>query len=449
MRAIHLTVLVLVLWTDLSGGRTGVPSSPCPQLFQYYRRADDQIYGVLFIDNQRSSVYDLEINMTIPIQTKNNIEIRRITDNTQIQLGSSIEYQVHFPYQESVPRLTSIFFNGNLLCYGPRDEAPIVTSLSRRNILRVGPVDKLSARPPPSPNPSFNNPFINNFNNFNLNTVPPPSEPPVLETNINIPGSQCGETIGYQPLIFSGKPTHSGEFPWLVAMFYLAEKAYAFRCSGSLVSERHVVTAAHCLKMPDKAISTEEVLMVLGKHNLKNWAAKSTIVSASRFIIHPDYKTVGDADIAVIVLERTVQYSPTIKPLCLWEENTGLDSIIGHDGIVTGWGRDESGKDTVDEPLQIKIPVVSQETCLRSDSRFFKITSSRTFCAGRRDGAIPCTGDSGGPFFMQRNGRWVLRGVVSAALVNSETRLCDSSNYVVFSDVPKYRKWLNKAMELL
>lgn len=51
--------------------------------------------------------------------------------------------------------------------------------------------------------------------------------------------------------------------------------------------------------------------------------------------------------------------------------------------FILGWGRDEDDNTFVDEPKQIEMPVVSQEDCLRSDDRFLKLTSNRTFCAGQ------------------------------------------------------------------
>lgn len=55
---------------------------------------------------------------------------------------------------------------------------------------------------------------------------------------------------------------------------------------------------------------------------------------------------------------------------------------MGKDGTIVGWGKDEHGNQFVEEPKQLKVPIVSHEGCLRSDERFLKLTSNRTFCAG-------------------------------------------------------------------
>lgn len=64
---------------------------------------------------------------------------------------------------------------------------------------------------------------------------------------INIPReftSDCGKPDAVQSLVVNGIPTRSGEYPWLVALIYYndAKREYQFRCSGSLVSKRFVIT---------------------------------------------------------------------------------------------------------------------------------------------------------------------------------------------------------------
>ena len=42
--------------------------------------------------------------------------------------------------------------------------------------------------------------------------------------------------------IYNGVPALDGEFPYQVSLF----SGEYFRCSGTLITERHVLTAAHC-----------------------------------------------------------------------------------------------------------------------------------------------------------------------------------------------------------
>lgn len=52
----------------------------------------------------------------------------------------------------------------------------------------------------------------------------------------------CG--IGRKTRIIGGNVTSVYEYPWIVSMF----KENAFYCAGSLITRKHVLTAAHCLQ---------------------------------------------------------------------------------------------------------------------------------------------------------------------------------------------------------
>jgi hypothetical protein len=53
---------------------------------------------------------------------------------------------------------------------------------------------------------------------------------------------------------------------------------------------------------------------------------------------------------------------------------------------VAGWGLDENGN-TAQKLKMVKMPVVTQETCLWSHTTFFsQFTSNTTFCAGYLNG---------------------------------------------------------------
>lgn len=62
--------------------------------------------------------------------------------------------------------------------------------------------------------------------------------------------------------------------------------------------------------------------------------------------------------------------------------------------------------------------------------------------SGSRNGIGPCNGDSGSGLIINRNGQWMLRGIVSMSISDSYSRTCDLKNYVVFTDASKFLSWL-------
>lgn len=118
--------------------------------------------------------------------------------------------------------------------------------------------------------------------------------------------------------------------------------------------------------------------------------------------------------------------------------------IVGQTGTVAGWGADEGGRTFTPIPKKVSANIVSDGECLRSSEAYSMLTSPRTFCAGNRDGSGPCMGDSGSGLMLNRNGRWYLRGVVSAG--QTKQQKCNLLEYVVFCDTAKHLSWITSNM---
>jgi serine protease 56 len=55
----------------------------------------------------------------------------------------------------------------------------------------------------------------------------------------------CGLATKQFPKITGGRPADPGEWPWMVALLSRQPRTSAY-CGGVLVTDRHVLTAAHC-----------------------------------------------------------------------------------------------------------------------------------------------------------------------------------------------------------
>jgi secreted trypsin-like serine protease len=240
----------------------------------------------------------------------------------------------------------------------------------------------------------------------------------------------------------------------LAAYYHNGPGDNGFICGGSLISTKLIVTAAHCVHYKKDPIirKAEDALFYIGKHNLESLAEKNYIVSSvNQFIIHPswDYKDDRyDADIAMVVLTKTISFSKFIQPICLWTTTNSYDDLIGNRGVVAGWGKTEFNAVSTSAPKYSELPVVNEATCLRSNKAFIELTSDRTFCAGNKiEGTGPCSGDSGGGFAVKNGEKWFLRGVVSSALYDSVLATCDTKNFAVFTDTTKFTRWMQEFIQ--
>ncbi|XP_029163174.1 serine protease gd-like isoform X2 [Nylanderia fulva] len=345
----------------------------------------------------------------------------------------------------------------------PSNQPVIILRPPNRPVITQPPIKKPTTASPTIVSLSdgiANNIFLNphkqqsnnnqNNNNNNQNNNNNNNQPPQQSNNNN--NNECGistNTSNVNLLIAKGMKTTPGQWPWLVALF-VVKISYEFQCAGSILTNKHIITAAHCFKLDAQTnIPPSAMVVSLGRYRLRDFhEAGSVNKEIERYTIHPNYlhQETGDSDLAILVLRNPVEFSPRIRPACIWNGPIDLQSAVNKIGYVVGWGRDEFGHPHLAEPRMALVPIVSQEVCLWSDSRFVSFTSNRTFCAGTLDGTGPCNGDSGSGLVIydSTTGRYQLRGIVSRSLYDRDRMTCDLSQYVVFVDVAKYLPWIQQ-----
>lgn len=76
------------------------------------------------------------------------------------------------------------------------------------------------------------------------------------------PETGCGYSNVTHRRIVGGTPAKLGSFPWMALIGYSNDLGEtSFKCGGSLITKKHVLTAAHCLKSDLSSVR-------LGEHNL-------------------------------------------------------------------------------------------------------------------------------------------------------------------------------------
>ena len=180
-------------------------------------------------------------------------------------------------------------------------------------------------------------------------------------------------------------------------------------CGGSLVSDKHVITAAYCTNNQQPS----DIFVSLGD----SWKfvrneSESITIPVKAIKQHPDYNSQNvDNDISLLELEEAVDLfsSPLIKPICLPSSGTTYN---GEQATVSGWGTLDSG-----EPSPANLHGVSVDIYADCGSMTSSMTDSM-ICAGDivNGGKDSCQGDSGGPLFVsdsENGGGQTLAGVVS------------------------------------
>ncbi|XP_063375042.1 transmembrane protease serine 9-like [Cydia amplana] len=223
----------------------------------------------------------------------------------------------------------------------------------------------------------------------------------------------CGKhaEVGGSP---AGKPAGLSQYPWLVHLTVkLQDKMIG--CGGSLISTRHVITAAHCV---DFQISNyEDVSVYLAEYNTRTYpndcvgrqCVKNMVIHPDKIFKHNRYNRHAlHNDIALMRLSSAAPYTDYIRPICVPRFNINSAKYQGTPLAVAGWGQTEYG-----QPSSIKLHTqVAQVPPNKCRQHYPDITEGQ-LCAAGRSGQDTCMGDSGGPIMMERDGTFYLVGLVS------------------------------------
>ncbi|XP_050711548.1 chymotrypsinogen A-like [Eriocheir sinensis] len=247
----------------------------------------------------------------------------------------------------------------------------------------------------------------------------------------------CGEASGVR--VVNGEDTSPGEWPWLAALGFRNGNTFRAGCGGTLITRKHVLTAAHCFAKPEFAPK----VVRLGDYNLVRTDDTTTPPQDFNIKEHRDggYNAVSqENDISIVILDGEARFNDFVQPACLPYNVPG--DFTGKSLVVTGWGRTEhSNLQTPSIPLKALVPLKDRASCAQDYKRLPQIViDRRTMCAG--DGTTDaCVGDSGGPlnYLDLTTGKYSVVGVVSFGVG------CARKEFPgVYTDVRSFLGWIEQ-----
>jgi len=268
--------------------------------------------------------------------------------------------------------------------------------------------------------------------------------------NVTVAGlGECGISVRELPKVVGGREAPVSAFPWQAAIGYRDDRTgeIKYLCGGTLISRRHILTAAHCV------VGDNLETVRLGEHDLASNedSAHPEEYQVVERIMHSGYSPRSFSnDIALLALDRDVEYREDVAPICLPLLSAVVESrrFVGTTPFVAGWGATRFRGPTSNTLQYAGLQVMSNKECGRrfGDFRGVEITESKLCTFDLSLTRDACQGDSGGPLMgvvgapgdgtgLDR-ARWFQIGIVSFGYK------CADRFPGVYTRVSQYSGWI-------
>nr|XP_049703856.1 serine protease snake-like [Helicoverpa armigera] len=249
----------------------------------------------------------------------------------------------------------------------------------------------------------------------------------------------------YQPLppISFGFDAQRSQFPHMALLGYGEElKTAQWLCGGSVISERYILTAAHCISSPTAGPVRYIAVGMLRRSDPPAFWRRHHVRS---IVPHPEYAPPHKYhDIALLETDTDIQFDSSVLPACLHSEPNPAAAAE-----ASGWGALGHRQGLADNLQAVKLERYDEETCSQLYPKHRHLVHgynhTTQMCYGDYEKPKDtCEGDSGGPLQIAND---VLSCAYDIIGVTSYGRQCGvTAGSGIYTRVYHYLPWIESVV---
>lgn len=128
----------------------------------------------------------------------------------------------------------------------------------------------------------------------------------------------CGEIKKMDMYSSEMLPAVPGQFPWAVAIYRNLDDGHdTYKCAGTIIDKKKILTSVNCLLEDGLLLKPGDLRVYVSPFSLSTKIQNYKIFEIADILIHEEFNQQLENNIAVVKLNRDIEFGDYVQPICL------------------------------------------------------------------------------------------------------------------------------------